>query len=205
MPDVTQVTVFRRRTGHIRHMTQPEKKSAPAGYLCKMRGCATNDWRPCMHEACWSAAGAFAGILLLGLLNSFLSRADSVLLIGSFGASAVLAYGAPDAPLAQPRNLVGGHLLSAATGVACFQLLGNDAFAAAAAVSLAIFFMHLTGTLHPPGGATALIAVIGSPAVHALGYMYVIIPAGAGAAIILGVALVVNNLSRRRSYPRWWW
>lgn len=186
-------------------MSRDKKKTEPINYLCKMKGCARNEWCPSIGEACWSAVGAFAGILLLGLLHVFFDRNDSILLIGSFGASAVLAYGAPEAPLSQPRNLVGGHVLSAVVGVATYQLLGATPVASAVAVSAAIFFMHLTGTLHPPGGATALIAVIGSPAIHNLGYLYVLVPAGIGAVVILAVALIVNNLSRRRSYPRWWW
>jgi CBS-domain-containing membrane protein len=65
--------------------------------------------------------------------------------------------------------------------------------------------MHATRTLHPPGGATALIFVMGSPKIHHLGYLYVLIPVGAGVAIMLLVALLVNNLSPRRRYPEFWW
>lgn len=64
--------------------------------------------------------------------------------------------------------------------------------------------MHLTKTLHPPGGATALIAVIGSSKIHHLGYLYVLIPVAAGALIMLTVALLVNNLAPTRRYPEYW-
>ncbi len=124
-----------------------------------------------------------------------LAGTDRVMLIGSFGASAVLVYGAVRSPLAQPRNLVGGHVISAAIGVAAHQLLGAAPWlAAAAAVATAIAAMHATRTLHPPGGATALIAVIGGDQIHALGYLYVLAPVGLGAALLLLVALLVNNL-----------
>jgi hypothetical protein len=84
-------------------------------------------------------------------------------------------------PPAQPRNLVGGHVLSAIVGVAAYQILGQMPWLAAAiAVSTAIALMHLTKTLHPPGGATALIAVIGGDAVHNLGFLYAVIPAAFG-------------------------
>jgi CBS-domain-containing membrane protein len=73
------------------------------------------------------------------------------------------------------------------------------------AVATAIALMHLTRTLHPPGGATALIAVIGSDHIHAAGLWYVLIPAGLGPAILLAVALVVNNLPATRRYPETWW
>ena len=77
----------------------------------------------------------------------------------------------------------------------------------ALAVSLSIVLMHITRTLHPPGGATALIAVIGSSQIHELGYMYVITPIATGAFILLIIALVVNNMSNNpnRHYPRYWW
>jgi CBS-domain-containing membrane protein len=76
--------------------------------------------------------------------------------------------------------------------------------AAAVAVATAIALMHATKTLHPPGGATALIAVIGSEKIHALGFLYAIIPAGTGAVIMLVVALLVNNLPKTRRYPEFW-
>ncbi len=76
--------------------------------------------------------------------------------------------------------------------------------AAALAVSIAIAMMHLTKTLHPPGGATALIAVIGGNTVHNLGYLYVLIPVGLGAVVMLIIALLVNNLAPNRRYPEFW-
>lgn len=127
------------------------------------------------------------------------------MMIGSFGASAVLTYGAVRSPLAQPRNLVGGHVISALIGVAAFKLLhGHLWLAEASAVATAIAVMHLTKTLHPPGGATALIAVIGSDKVHELGFLYAFIPAGLGALILLLIALLINNIPRTRRYPEIW-
>jgi CBS domain-containing membrane protein len=124
------------------------------------------------------------------------------LLIGSFGASSVLVYGVINSPLAQPRNLVGGHALSAFIGVTVYQLLPQPLWLAAAlAVSLAIVGMQITKTLHPPGGATALIAVIGSPKLKALGYWYVAVPVLAGALLLLLVAVVINNMAPSRHYP----
>jgi CBS-domain-containing membrane protein len=76
--------------------------------------------------------------------------------------------------------------------------------AGAAAVATAIAAMQLTRTTHPPGGATAYIAVIGSQKIHNLGYLYVLIPVATGALIMLLVALVVNNLSSARRYPEYW-
>ena len=139
------------------------------------------------------------------LSSRYFEPRDLTLLIGSFGASAVLAYGAVKSPLAQPRNLVGGHIVSGLVGVACQQIFGSVVWLAAAmAVSLAIVAMLATKTLHPPGGATALIAVIGGPKIHNLGYCYALVPAGTGALILLIVALMVNNLAKARKYPEYW-
>ena len=126
-------------------------------------------------------------------------------MIGSFGASAVLAYGAVRSPLAQPRNLIGGHVLSAIVGVLCWKLLSQYMWLAeSVAVATSIAVMHATRTLHPPGGATALIAVIGSPEIHKLGFLYVLFPATIGPLILLAVALLVNNIPASRRYPEIW-
>jgi CBS-domain-containing membrane protein len=127
------------------------------------------------------------------------------MIVGSFGASAVLIYGAIKSPLAQPRNLIGGHVLSAIIGVGCYQLLNQYMWLASAmAVATSIALMHATKTLHPPGGATALIAVIGGEKIHALGYLYAIIPVGVGATIMLAIALLINNIPKKRRYPEFW-
>ena len=76
--------------------------------------------------------------------------------------------------------------------------------AASVAVATAIAMMHLTKTLHPPGGATALIAVIGSNKIHALGFLYVLVPVGTGVLVMLSVALLVNNIPKSRRYPKFW-
>jgi CBS-domain-containing membrane protein len=151
--------------------------------------------------------GAFLGISAVAFLNyDLLDTTDLVMIIGSFGASAVLIYGSITSPLAQPRNLVGGHIVSAIIGVASYQLLSAHMWlAASVAVATAIAVMHITKTLHPPGGATALIAVIGSSKIHALGYFYVIAPVFIGAIIMLAVALLINNISKNRKYPQFWY
>ncbi len=157
-------------------------------------------------EIIWSWMGAFSGILSVAYINEIiLQGTDFIFIVGSFGASAVLIYGAVKSPLAQPRNLIGGHIISAIIGVASYKLFGDTTWVAAPfSVATAIAAMHATKTLHPPGGATALIAVIGSQKIHALGFYYVLMPIGAGAFIMLMVALLVNNLCTTRRYPDFW-
>jgi len=158
------------------------------------------------YEIVWSWIGGFFGIGAVAYINfHFFEKTDLEMIIGSFGASAVLIYGAIKSPLAQPRNLVGGHIISALVGVTSYQFLHSHMWlASAVAVATAIVAMHATRTLHPPGGATSLIAVIGSEKIHNLGYLYVIMPAFLGALVMLVVALVVNNLAKKRQYPEFW-
>lgn len=177
-------------------------------FINKMKGGKRCPPRAPVSEIFWSTIGGFLGIAAIYLVGHIqdLSLENNLFLVGSFGASAVLLYGIPLSPFAQPRNLVGGHMISAAVGVMIYFLLHDYAMLAAAlAVGLSIGLMHLTRTLHPPGGATALIAVIGGDVIHQLGYWYVIMPIGLGVVIMLIVALIVNNLAEGRHYPEYWW
>jgi CBS-domain-containing membrane protein len=178
----------------------------PREYLSKMKGGGLSPPGVGLTEIFWSWIGSALGIGACAFLSiAYFEPRDLLLIIGSFGASAVLVYAAIKSPLAQPRNLIGGHIISALVGVACYKLFGGTIWMAAAlGVSLAIVAMLLTKTLHPPGGATALIAVIGSTNVHNLGFIYVIFPAGVGALVLLIIALIVNNLSKGRRYPEYW-
>ena len=157
-------------------------------------------------EALWAWGGAFLFIALLVACNSLLfAGSDLTLLNGSFGASCALLFGAPRSPFSQPRNLIGGSVLSALVGVTCFLLLGAwPLIAAAAAVATAIGLMHVTRTLHPPAASIALSAVIGSAAIHNTGYLFVLVPATVGPLLLLAVALAYNNLSSARRYPEVW-
>lgn len=154
-------------------------------------------------EQFWSFLGAFVGIGLIAYIQShFLTADENVFLVGSFGASSVLIYGAIQSPLSQPRNLIGGHLISAIIGVTTFKLFPELIWLSAPfAVALSIVAMQVTKTLHPPGGATALIAVIGTEKVKSLGYLYVLSPVLSGALILLAVALIFNNITPHRKYP----
>ena len=154
-------------------------------------------------EHFWSFLGAFIGIGLIAFFqNSVLTKDDNIFLIGSFGASSVLIYGAIQSPLSQPRNLIGGHVISAIIGVSIYKVLPDIIWLTAPlAVALSIIVMQMTKTLHPPGGATTLIAIIGSEKVKTLGYLYILSPVLTGALILLVVALLFNNITPHRKYP----
>jgi CBS-domain-containing membrane protein len=159
---------------------------------------------PVSHaERIVSAVGGFLGIFFI-LLTSWKVLGDreaALLIVGSMGASAVLVFGVPHGPLSQPWAVLGGHAVSAIIGVACAKSVPQPFVAAALAVGTAIGAMHYLRCIHPPGGATALSAVIGGPAVHALGYQFVLTPVLLNAAIILATAVAVNGFFAWRRYP----
>ncbi|MEZ5714693.1 MAG: HPP family protein [Paracoccaceae bacterium] len=160
---------------------------------------------PSRAKALRALIGAFLGISAVGMGAEFvLDDQALVLVIGAFGASAVLLYAAPLSPFAQPWNVLVGHVGSALIGVAVYRLFGADWFSAALAVTLAIGFMQLTASIHPPGGASALIAVLGAPGLHALGFGYALFPVGLGALMLIAVAYVTNNIANDRRWPEFW-
>lgn len=163
---------------------------------------------PVSHaERLLSGIGGFIGIagILLVSQGLGLGGTDQGLIVASMGASAVLLFAVPHGALSQPWPVLGGHLISAAVGVACRQgLPDHTLLAAALAVGLSIGLMHYLRCLHPPGGATALTAVIGGEAIHALGYSYLLAPIGLNLAVILGLAVLFNAPLRWRRYPVAW-
>jgi CBS-domain-containing membrane protein len=150
-----------------------------------------------------STAGGFLGIFLM-LVSSWLvlgEKEAALLVVGSMGASAVLLFAVPHGPLSQPWALIGGHSVSAFIGVACALFVPHPYVAAALAVGLAIGAMHSLRCIHPPGGATALSAVIGGPAVHALGFQFLLTPVLLNVVILLVTAIGVNYFFAWRRYP----
>lgn len=149
-----------------------------------------------------SAAGGFIGILLTMWASvHYLGAQGAAMLVASMGASAVLLFAAPHGQLSQPWNLLGGHLVSALIGVSCALTISNPLLAASLAVALAIGAMHYLRCIHPPGGATALTAVVGGTSVHELGYMFVLTPVLLNALILLITAVAVNYVFPWRRYP----
>lgn len=192
-----------------RDTTKPDHMKA---YLGRMTPKEPSPPRKPMPAILWSWLGSLVGIYAIGVIAPFMADRlglEGGYVIGAFGAAAVLVYGAPMAEFSQPRNLVLGNVISAIVGVVVARNIGANghlALPAAIAVSSSVLFMHLARAMHPPGGATALIAVAGGDAIRVLGYWYVLFPVLSGVLVLLVGALVVNNLSRHphRHYPRYW-
>lgn len=158
------------------------------------------------HLEKWvSGAGGLTGILGVMLVSqAYLGLSGSAGLVASMGASAVLLFAVPHGPLSQPWAVFGGHLVSAVIGVTCVKLNAPPLIASALAVALAISAMYYLRCIHPPGGATALTAVAGGDAVHALGYHYVLTPVLLNVLVILLVAMLFNFPFPWRRYPAVW-
>jgi len=149
-----------------------------------------------------SGLGAVIGIYAIWQVSSlFIGQSDVPLIVASMGASAVLLFAVPHGQLSQPWNLCAGHIFSAIAGVSCATVIPDQAMAAGAAVSLAVVVMHYTQSIHPPGGATALMAVIGGPSIHHLGFTYVVTPVFINVLVILLIAIVFNFPFAWRRYP----
>lgn len=164
------------------------------------------EFNPVDHrEKALSTVGGFIGILAILWVSELSVDASQVpLILASFGASAVLLFAVPHGALSQPWPLLGGHLISAGIGVTCYRFIPNVPLAAASAVALAIAAMHYLRCIHPPGGATALTAVIGGPSIQSLGYQYVLTPVFLNAATILIMAIIFNAFWPWRRYPVSW-
>lgn len=175
-------------------------------YWLKWRGAGKGAFPPvpAYPHLASSFVSSFVGIGVLAALHYHAPALFGQWMIGSFGATAVLLYAVPESPLAQPRNLLVGHVGSAVIGQTVNVILPHDStrwLACALAVSLAITFMQATRTVHPPGGATALIAVA-QDASRAQGFLYCVYPVLVGAFIMLVIALVCNNIVL--FYPAYW-
>ncbi|WP_367872621.1 HPP family protein [Luteolibacter sp. Populi] len=147
-----------------------------------------------------SILGGFFSIwLLLTLAGGFREQASAV--IASMGASAVLLFAVPHGQLSQPWPVLAGHGLCALIGVCCARWIPSPELAGATAVALSIGAMHQFKCIHPPGGATALTAVLGGHAVHALGYKFIALPVLANAGLMVASAAAFNAFFAWRRYP----
>lgn len=150
-----------------------------------------------------SGLGGLVGIVGVALISGWwLEGMAAVLIMGSMGSSAVLLFAVPHGPLSQPWPLVGGHVVSAAVGVAAVQWVPDAVLAAGVAVGGAIAVMYYLRCIHPPGGATAMFAVMGGEEVHALGWQFVLTPTLLNTLAILAIAMLFNAPFPWRRYPR---
>jgi CBS-domain-containing membrane protein len=163
----------------------------------KMRGKPRGERKKVtLKYACWSLVSVVASICAIYAIAEMTCRP---LLVAPFAASAVLVCGAVDSDFAQPRNLVGGHLLGALVAVITVAVCGSGWYPAIAAVGIVTFLMNVTDTTHPPAGATTFLGVTGN-----VGPLFILTPILAGTLILLAAALLTNNVVHHRRYPKHW-
>lgn len=155
---------------------------------------------PSLKERLAAAIGAAIALTATFQLSHLMLGEANPWFIAPMGASAVLLFGVPASPLAQPWSIIGGNLLASVIGVACAQWIGHSGLAGGIAVGLTIALMFSLRCLHPPSGAVALTAVFGGPAINHLGWAFAIVPVLVNSLLLTAVALVFNNALRRR-YP----
>ncbi len=129
---------------------------------------------------------------------------DGALIVASMGASAILLFTVPHGEFSQPWPVFGGQVVSAIVGVACSRYMPDKMLAAALCVGFACYFMYLLRCVHPPGGATALTAVMAGPDVQALGFGFVLTPVLLNVLVLLAVAVAFNAPFPARRYPAAW-
>ncbi|MEI9992675.1 MAG: HPP family protein [Rhizomicrobium sp.] len=144
----------------------------------------------------FAAVSGLGGFIVIFLLAQASASLHTMLLIAPFGASCVLVFALPHSPLAQPRNVIGGHLVSATVGLSAYALLGATPWSFALAVGLSIALMELTGTLHPPAGADPIVAILAKA-----GWTFLLSPVLAGAVLIVAGAFVYHRILSHRPYP----
>lgn len=157
--------------------------------------------KPHGRELWVASLGGLLGIALTVAVTHYVLGAAAVAVVPSLGAAAVIVFAAPHSQFAQPWALLVGNVLSALIGVLCQRLIPEPTLAGAVAVAAAIALMHLARCLHPPGGATALAAVIGGPAIHDLGFAYALFPVGLNCLLLALAAGLFNHPFPWRRYP----
>ncbi len=155
-----------------------------------------------LSEKVVASLGGFLSLVILGSTSYLvLGIQGAIAIVPSMGAAAVLLFASPHAPLSQPWALFFGNTISAFIGVTCALLSSNLILGAGLAVGLSILAMYFTRSVHPPGGATGLAAVIGGPAIENLGYWYILFPVLLNCSVIFLFAMIFNNMFGWRRYP----
>lgn len=155
-----------------------------------------------LRERMVACVGALVGIALTGLICRFVlgDHTSLPLIVAPLGASAVLLFAVPASPLAQPWSIIGGNTISALIGVIVAHVVQDQILAIGFGVSIAIAAMSFTRCLHPPGGATALTAIIGGPSVTSAGFLFPFVPVGLNSLLLVALGLLFHKLSRH-TYP----
>jgi len=171
-------------------------------YLQKLKGVRIRSEAPYpkWRESLVTGLGGALAIAILYALTVDLKLVTCFM--APFGATCALVFGLPTAPVSQPRNVIGGHVLSAFVGLVVFAVSNQATWVTMAlAVGLAMVVMAMTRTYHPPAAVTALLPVLQK----ITAFTWVLAPVALGAILMVVIALLYNNLFADRHYPVFWW
>jgi CBS-domain-containing membrane protein len=180
----------------IRSVHSEQERPAFSFFVSCLRGSGVCPPRPPLRQIAIAFSGAFIAVSILALAAS---TTHTALILGSFGASCCILFGFPDAPFAQPRNVIGGHFVASLTGLVFFSLFGANWWSMGLAVATSIALMLATRTAHPPAASNPVIVMVSAPA-----WSFLFTPTIAGACALVMVAVVYNNVVKGRVYPKYW-
>lgn len=164
-------------------------------YVNKMKGKPRSETRFDYIDSLISATGVFLAVSIICLLAVFFHYP---MVIGPLGASCVLVFIAYQGPLSQPRQVIGGYILSTTTGLIIWSTFGKSLSIIIVSLVIVLLLMSLTNTIHPPAAASALVAIN-----FETGWGY-LIPITIGAILLVIIAMLYNNLFSNRQYPKHW-
>ena len=166
-------------------------------YRIKLRGQSSPDQKsPTVKVLLIAFIGASLAGASLGLLAE---SSQQALIMGSFGASIFLVMAVPDLPFAQPRNVLAGHFLASAIGLACFHFIGEGFFIMGFALGLTTVAMLFFKVAHPPAGSNPIAIFLAGP-----DWSFLVTPTLAGALVIVALGIAYNNVWADRTYPKYW-
>ena len=166
-------------------------------YLTKLKGSlAVILPRPALKELSFISIGAFLAASVVGFLAYY---TNEPIIMGSFGASIFVLFVLPDSPFAQPRNVIIGHFITTLVGLIFYHLVSSDWWSMAFALAFAIAAMQFLRVPHPPAGSNPFIVFL-----LGANWDYLWMPTLIGSLLIVLVSLLYNNISKNRSYPKYW-
>ena len=171
--------------------------SSLSNYLTKMKGGTGSAPSYTIKDTLISG---FGGLIAISVISCLTLLSGFPCLIPSLWGSCVLAFCIYKSPFAQPRSIIGGHVVSTTAGLVILRLLGNGWWSIALAICLAIWGMMMLGTVHPPAGANPIIVIT-----TGANWYFLLYPVLIGSIALVLIALTYNNLFKDRQYPQYWW
>lgn len=165
----------------------------------KLKGGGSLPPRPSILQLTKGLIGGTLGILSLCILGQY---SGVPWLMAPFGATCVILFAASASPLAQPRNVIGGHLVSASVALVALYGFGDSYIVMSIAVGLSIMAMQFLRVVHPPAGANPIVIILAGKTV--VGFTFLLTPVLVGSIMLVVIASLVNNYGAKDGWPVYW-